>query len=326
MRCLRCALDYPQEERYCHRCGRALSRPPGSKGPEESSQFSALPDTQYLYSTFSPPGAAGAVQERAELEGEVPAGTPPSPRAGLPPSASLARPSLGKRGEAPTPVAADHETADEMAQTAGRQIPPSLPGSVYIPPPTEPLPPIEPEVKLTRPVDDFDDEEDVLAAFRVKPAAIGADSGSWRKQSTRQRGMAILPRLPRQARLAIVAVVVLAIAGAVALWRHGLYATDVQDARRFAQAGQYPAAIGKYQAAIGAWPFNTGAKNGLAGVQATVTVVNATATAVAANAQAQATAVVERQSIYAARLQLREQTAAQADADANATATASASH
>jgi hypothetical protein len=123
-----------------------------------------------------------------------------------------------------------------------------------------------------------------------------------------------------------VALVVLVIGGAVALWRHGIYASDLLDAQRYAQAGQYPAATGKYQDAMGAWPFNTDAKNGLAGVQATVVVANATATAVVVNAQAQATAVVERQSIYAARLQLRKQGAAQADADANASATASTSH
>jgi hypothetical protein len=330
MRCLRCAIDYPPEERYCHRCGRALSRPPGSKDQADSEQFSTLQDTQYLYSTFSPPSAGGVAQIAVEMEHDAPSASPPPLRPGLPPSAALARPPVGKRAEAALPPSApSYPTPDADGMYAStRQALPALPGGVYIPPPTDPNASSWEETaeKRVDPVDNLDDEEDVLAAFRVKPAAIGIDAGSWRKKAAIQRSMPNLPKLERQMLVAIVAALVLVFGGGVALWRHATYSSNLQDAQRYEQAGQYPAAIDKYNAAINAWPFNADAQNGRASAQATAVVVDAAATAVTLRAQAQATAVVMRKTIYSVRVALRQQIAAQADADAIATATASAPH
>lgn len=57
MRCLRCALDFGPDEQFCDRCGRGLSRPPGTKTDGGGNMLS-LQDNQFQYSTHSPPRGA----------------------------------------------------------------------------------------------------------------------------------------------------------------------------------------------------------------------------------------------------------------------------
>lgn len=56
MRCLRCALDFGPDEQFCDRCGRGLSRPPGTK--TDGGNMLSLQDNQFQYSTHSPPRGA----------------------------------------------------------------------------------------------------------------------------------------------------------------------------------------------------------------------------------------------------------------------------
>ena len=57
MRCFRCALDFGPDDQFCDRCGRGLSRPPGTKTDGGGNMLS-LQDNQFQYSTHSPPRGA----------------------------------------------------------------------------------------------------------------------------------------------------------------------------------------------------------------------------------------------------------------------------
>lgn len=175
MRCLRCALDYGPEERYCQRCGRALSKPPGTdKG--DSGRFSALQDTQYLYSTHSPPTIGDTPQviepaEHAPSPGRVAGESPYGIHRPLGPLAAGEYPDVAT-GEAEMPDQRDEapfrmrlrrlqETPTQNDDTAG-----SAPDERDILPWSESA-----RIALL----DEDDDGDWPPGFRVRPIAIGAD-------------------------------------------------------------------------------------------------------------------------------------------------------
>lgn len=76
MLCLRCGLEHPPEARFCRRCGRALSRPPGTAEPGNGHQEDATRrDSDSLYSTFSPPECDEIAQPQGARPGRA-AGCP----------------------------------------------------------------------------------------------------------------------------------------------------------------------------------------------------------------------------------------------------------
>lgn len=294
MRCLRCALDFGPDERYCDRCGRALSRPIGEKGNDEDSEHSGTPDTAYLYSTFSPPSDAAGIEPPG-----VPAGT--------------VRAALPQRG------GSSHSDANDVDQPVllSRISRPALPGQIPADPPS-----FRDEFVRSRSSasGDLDEELDAaLADFKLRPGAIGMDARSGRPATPKSSGR----RVPRKLLIiGVGAVVVVAGVGLLAQSRHNSYSHDLQVAQRFAAQRQYSAAISSYQQARSDWPFNQQAASEQAQVVATVTTIEAQATAVVLQAQAVATAQVARIQIFGARRQQRIQAAQQNDADAMATATA----
>ena len=135
MRCLRCALDFGPDEQFCDRCGRGLSRPPGTRTDGGGNMLS-LQDNQFQYSTHSPPRGAetsapllapdttplGLTDPRP---GHLPA-EPSAPRMGTDERAlvpvDMGDEPLGPRGGPPLLIGA--EPADD--RRAGRAIPPAL--------------------------------------------------------------------------------------------------------------------------------------------------------------------------------------------------------
>jgi hypothetical protein len=76
MRCLRCAIDYGPDAQYCDRCGRALSRPPGSKKPAATVEDPVNQESRFMYSTFAPPATQAT---RAQVDIAPPPTTPLPP-------------------------------------------------------------------------------------------------------------------------------------------------------------------------------------------------------------------------------------------------------
>lgn len=306
MRCLRCALDFSADERYCDRCGRALSFPLGSKGEGASGQYSTLQDTTFLYSTFSPPG------QQADAASAEPVASDGGAQQALPPAAHVA-------ARAALPPSTEGTTARGDEQTGAPAAPraqPALPRST-----TSAAPTSEGNEAAESDAQRFESMEDVLSAFRPRPTSIGASDTAWRNGSPRRGGA--LARMPRQAVFAgigVVAVVALALLG---LTRHSSYTSDLKAADRLAASGQYAGAIQAYERAIGEWPFNADAQNRQAGVAATATAISAQATAVVLQAQGVATASADRAQMFAAWQSLRQQSGLQNDQSA-ATATAQA--
>jgi len=306
MRCLRCAIDYGPDERFCERCGRGLSHPPGSKGAAEGGDpFSTLQDTAFLYSTFSPPASTQQASALAEPDSyPLPQPGPPTTRLG----ARAALPPVDQ------PEADPYETAEEVAPPSRASI------GVAIRPPRElgADPDVDP---------DQSDANNVLSAFDVKSSTIGMDVRSWRKTAAATREVAgaraRLPRfrIPPAALAAVLAVALVAVLAFFALGKYNIYDKDVKAAQALVAQGQYAAAIGRYQKAIDEWPRNQSAKDGQASAQATVSAAQAQVAANALAAQAAAAARVQRTNIFKAWQQQRTQAGQQADALASASPT-----
>jgi hypothetical protein len=127
MRCLRCAIDYPSDAQYCDRCGRALSRPPGSKKPVARVEDPAEEQSRFMYSTFAPPPA-----ERSRAQPIPALISKPSPAPAYPHADTAVAPS--RQRELPRSVylarPAAHEATRAVRQPATRQMPevPTNPG------------------------------------------------------------------------------------------------------------------------------------------------------------------------------------------------------
>ena len=305
MRCLRCAIDYGPDERFCERCGRALSHPPGSKGAAEGDSYSTLQDTAFLYSTFSPPASTQQSVVTAEPESYL----------DQKPILPISR--LGTRAALP-PTDRPEADPDEMVEEAAPPPPVQL-GSV-----SRPVRELGADPDL-----DSDDPEthDVLAAFDVKSSTIGMDVRSWRKTAAATREVAgtrvKLPslRIPPAILAGVVVLAVVAVLAFVALGKYNTYDKDVKAAQHLVAQGQYTAAIDRFQKAIGEWPRNQTAKDGQASAQAAVSAAQVQATAAALQAQATAASRTERAAIFQAWQQQRIQAGQQADALASASPT-----
>ena len=77
MRCLRCALDFGADEQFCDRCGRGLSRPPGTK--VDGDNLLNLQDPRFQYSTHSPPRDAETYASPLVPDATQPGLTDPRP-------------------------------------------------------------------------------------------------------------------------------------------------------------------------------------------------------------------------------------------------------
>ena len=307
MRCLRCAIDYGPDERFCERCGRGLSHPPGSKGAAEGGDpFSTLQDTAFLYSTFSPPASTQQASALAEPDSyPLPQPGPPTTR-------------LGTR--AALPPADQHVIDPYEAAEEDLALPSHAPIGIASRPPRELG--ADPDLDPDQP-----DSDDVLSAFDVKSSTIGMDVRSWRRTAEATKEVAgaraKMPRfrIPPAALATIVAVAVVAALAFFALGKYNTYDKDLKAAQTLVAQGHYAAAIDRYQKAIDEWPRNQSAKDGQAGAQAAVSAAQAEAAASAAAAQAAAAARTQRASIFRAWQQQRMQAGQQADALASASPT-----
>jgi len=135
MRCLRCALDFGPDEQFCDRCGRGLSRLPGTR-TDGGGNMLGLQDNQFQYSTHSPPRGAETFASPLAPDttplgltdprrGHLPA-EPQAPRMGTDERAlvpvDMGDEPLGPRGGPPLLIGA--EPGDD--RRAGRAIPPAL--------------------------------------------------------------------------------------------------------------------------------------------------------------------------------------------------------
>lgn len=305
MRCLRCAIDYGPDERFCERCGRGLSHPPGSKAAGEGDPFSTLQDTAFLYSTFSPPASTQQATATAEPDSyPLPVQSPPTTRlrarAALPP---VDQPEID-RYEAEEEVAPPSHAPLGIANRPIREL-----GA-------------DPDMDGDQP-----DATDVLSAFDVRSSTIGIDVRSWRQTAAATKEVAgaraKLPRLriPPTILVAVLALAVVAALAFMALGKYNTYDKDVKAAQALVAQGQYAAAIDRYQKAIQEWPRNQSAKDEQASAQATVAAAQAQATATALQVQAAAAARSQRADIFKAWQQQRAQAGQQADAQASASPT-----
>ncbi len=320
MRCLRCALEYGPEEKYCQRCGRALSRPLGSKAAVASDHIKQV-DSQSVYSTFVPPSTpiAEAISSSAAVSGAASAATQPEPAFDTPDSIAPLEP------EQATPETAEPREARSGVSGMRNSTTGLSPAG---PPPhawTEQPAPVEtseagwsafvPNAR-GRTHDDLFDDDPLPVGRGGKPALIGSDDKPgrrWGRPDARSSQRATLPRAnlrisPRLLGLAVVVVLLLLIAGIV-LGRHSAYTTDLQKGMSEVAARQYAAAINDFNKAIAEWPMNSAAQNWLALAQADA---NAAALKIHAQADIEAT----RQGMYAAHILLVRQVATQMDAAA----------
>ncbi|HEY8287312.1 MAG TPA: hypothetical protein VIJ28_23235 [Chloroflexota bacterium] len=330
MRCLRCALDYGPDEQFCQRCGRALSRPLGSKPAEDEKGQPNPQEAQFFYTTTAPPPLQGAAQGTGEpVAWEMPNAS--STAAGAP---ALERPRA-------VPPAEPADAFDEFAFPLTAEAMPSVQVPAHAEPgAASPLPPLDlsahsglklkratgglsspgdgkgvttdgPTMHSKAPVmashihEDFFGDGDDDEASALLPS--GSGKAGPRVSLNRRQTPEPAPRSSRRALpLVLIVLVVILALGGYAYTRQRAYNSDLTTARSLALGGpsQYPAAIAGYNRAIADWPFNSGAKDGLASVLAAENSVKAAAEA-AARQMAQNDAT--RSAMYNAHMALIQQ-------------------
>ena len=283
MRCLRCAIDYGPDERYCQRCGRTLSKPIGSQS-EPASARPGNADTAYLYSTFSPPAVGdihGTGADPLDDEASIRYGAhDPSPH---------------EAWQEDVPLEEDDDPwSGESVASAADELDDSFEGMTH---------------KVLVPVHDDDstegDDDEPPAVVDVlytspRQARNGISAGTGGRRTQPSRALLML----------IALLVILLAAGGFALSRHASYADKLNTARTLRSRAQYQSAIDTYQQAINVWPLNDDAKKGQAAAVAALAAQRAAAAAAAAAQQAQAQATRTRGEMYQAK-QLERRTAAQ---------------
>lgn len=296
MRCLRCALEYGPDERYCQRCGRTLSKPIGAPA-EPAGAHEGRPDTAYLYSTFSPP-AVGDVHTAEAIAAED---------AAPPRQIEHAGPSDGAWQEDIPHEDEDDPWADERAALPQDEDPylafDGFPRDVRVP------------------VDDdeiFDESETGEA-----PAVVESleDAGPRARHYGPTQAGRHSPSYARMLILPIALLIIVLAAGAFAWSRHASYAHRLASARTLASSGQYQSAIDEYQRAIGVWPLNDDARKGQATAVAALAAQRAAAAAAAQAAQVHAQAEIARGEMLQAKQIERRAAAQQFDASAAAATT-----
>lgn len=328
MRCLRCAIEYGPDEQFCQRCGRALSRPLGSKPAPEETPEAARPDGQFFYTTTAPPPLQGTTRATGDpVDWEMPASPGMMSRASVlePPTQapalktdldedefpaeavpigedSAAEPSLPDQGMPPLPVDLSPRSGTMLKRATGGLDP----GILHRPPPTPDSAPVPVPQAPVKPPDDFfgDESDDDSAALLGpgfskggRPSAVGGTGQMRGDQRAGRRNLRALP-------LVIIVAVVIVALGGYAYTRQRTYNSDLSTATGLAQQGRYLAAINMYNQAIAAWPFNSAAKDGLSAAQAAQDSIQAAAHAAA---QAQAQFDSTRQAMYDAHMALIQQ-------------------
>ncbi|HVA92449.1 MAG TPA: hypothetical protein VNL71_21715 [Chloroflexota bacterium] len=327
MRCLRCALDYGPEEQFCQRCGRSLSRPLGSKGSAEEKNLSTPQEAQFFYTTTAPPPLQGAEQGT----GEPVAWEMPKPQAGMASAPVLEQPHMDEPAPSDTfdelgfPVSADPQTIAD-----GPLPPPPLDLSVHAGltlkratgglsaaanargiEAGDPVAPTEAPLAAPPMLDDFFGDGDEDEGSALVPSGFGKSGAGSRSPKLSRGGRqgaqtAATGPNRRALSLVVIALIVIIALGGYAFLRQRAYNNDLTNARNLALGGpsQYSAAINRYNQAIAEWPFNSGAKAGLAAVQASENSAQAAAQAAARQlAQTDAT----RGAMYEAHMALIQQ-------------------
>ncbi|MDB5077697.1 MAG: hypothetical protein JWO42_3876 [Chloroflexi bacterium] len=342
MRCLRCALEYPASAQYCDRCGRTLSRPPGSTQAAPEVTEGREYDSRSMYSTSAPPAVRRSLEECKPLEQKRSA--PPASRSlavkshptpapnttervqrTLPPSVYLARPTAGGKGRraaatpsldtSPTQGVEVEYTASpggldeaQAGETRRQENQPSRPPSV-----TEPFDTLwagTPSVPA-QPV--ANGQVFTKLSNESKPIT-GTPTASKLKPVTISDEVAAWRRPSPDSRalkptifIGVGVLVLLVLGGSVGYSRYAAYSEEMSSANGFAAAGNLDSAMKQYQSAINAWPLNSEAKNGLASAQATSTALTRRAAVLAGSD-------VTRHLMYKARRATRVQLAARLDA------------
>ncbi|MGH2409937.1 MAG: hypothetical protein ACRDGS_06140 [Chloroflexota bacterium] len=338
MRCLRCALDYGPEEQFCQRCGRALSRPLGSKPAAAEKGQSTPQEAQFFYTTTAPPPLQGAAQGTGEpVAWEMPKGFGAGVGAPAiePPRVDQLAGSDDAFDEFAFPLTAEAVPAARVPAPAGPGAPPPpapldlsthtglklkrATGGLSIDGNERGVTTEGPAMRAQAPMmashihEDFfgDGEEDEGSAL------LSSGSGHARSRASAYPQ----PRLSLNSRhdsetaarsnrralpLVLIVLVVILALGGYAYSRQRAYNSDLTSARSLALGGpsRYPAAIAGYNRAIADWPFNSGAKDGLASVLAAENSVKAAAEA-AARQLAQTDAI--RSAMYDAHMALIQQ-------------------
>jgi len=339
MRCLRCALDYGPDEQFCQRCGRALSRPLGSK-PTSAEKGSANPqEAQFFYTTTAPPPLQAAAQGTGEpVAWEMPrtSGAVAGASTVEPPRADQLADPADAFDQFDFPLTAEAIPAAQVPAYAQPDVPPSPPPldlsahtGLKLKRATSGLSggadgkgvssegsamQTKPPVSASHIHEDFfgDGEEDEGSALLPPGSGSARSRGSASARpglslNSRQTYGTAAPRSNRRALpLVLIVLVVILALGGYAFTRQRAYNSDLTNARNLALGGpsQYPAAIAGYNRAIADWPFNSGAKDGLASVLAAENSVKAAAEAAAQQlAQNDAT----RSAMYDAHMALIQQ-------------------
>jgi acyl-CoA thioesterase I len=289
MRCLRCALDYGPDERYCRRCGRSLSKPIGAQR-EPASARQGLQDTASVYSTFSPP----AVEDVREL--------------------ATADDAISYQGD--EQITGAHASWEEEVPSEEEDDP--WAGDLIITPPDDDLEggfedfPREVRVPVN-------DEDDALEGESNEAPAVVEHL-----DDARQRGRTPVGTQERAVLRALIPAALLAlllVAGIFAWNRHASYANDISSAQTLQSRGQYQPAIDAYQQAINVWPLNDDARKGRMAAVAALANQQAAATATAVAQQAHMHAEIARGEMIQARQAERRASARQFDAAAPASPT-----
>ena len=282
MRCLRCALDYPQGVQYCDRCGRRLSQPPGTRADRDD--LAVQQDTAFLYSTHAPPAMSDAPSYTMPMQpesGQAPVAAVPTEYMGSHATPSIARPAEWQhQDEASATVESADDWEDDPLSNAILQL----------------------RAILSQP---DDREAQAPSSASLQRAGLNTATRSGRRPAIR----AILCAVAASPKL-LAGIIVALLVGAlclVLLQRHGAYTSDLRQAQTLQAAHQYTSAIVLYQRAEGEWPAHADATSGEAATRAQVAAAQAAIAAATATAQAHAAVAVDRTDMYQAKLAERRQ-------------------
>jgi hypothetical protein len=298
MRCLRCALDFGPDERYCDRCGRALSRPLGEAGPGEDS--SPANQEASLYSTALPPDLTAA-PPRVDARDTAISGTPALPpasgetplqRDGAAPAVTV-QSDRDERQEAEVEMNLEERTQSETSGPSAPSHPTDEDHHEFVLP--------EPAITSLPPEELFGDEEEGGTGIRERPAVIGADLSEHRRAHAR-------PVASRRL-LAVVAVLIVLAIAVLVQRRYALYTDQLASAQSLEAHHQVAAALTAYKAAESDWPWNGAAQSGARRMQSLVDAQNARLAA----QRAAALVVADRAAVMADWQALQQQAAARLD-------------
>lgn len=289
MRCLRCALDYPQGVQYCDRCGRRLSQPPGTKADRD--ELAAAQDNSFLYSTFAPPAAHDAGLDAIHYA------TPVQQDFGHMRAAPLA----DAYGDAEQAVAV--EGLDEWRRNPEPSAAPAADEDWDDDPITSAI------ARLRSSLSQPAEEEQAVSSAALRRAGLDTAIRSGHRPAFGAI-FRILATSPKVLAGVVVAIVVVVL-GVLVLQRHTSYTNDLQQAQALQAARQYTGALALYRRAEGEWPLHGDVTTGVAAIQAQLAADQAAAAAAQAGAQAHVATELARKSMYQAKMAERRLAAQQ---------------